>query len=863
MNRFLAPCAMLVIFSFVSASSAAAQKSAIRDLHSGQVTSRSIALLDDCWQFHPMRDFEAWPAEPQLTPDQIQQLKAPAPGGGWQLVHLPDDYIVRGTFSPEPNPSLLAGGAVCPVGGRECGPVGAEAPQGHPGALNRPGRNAYGGHGYLPVYPAWYRRSFFLPATDSNKDVWLDFGGVYRDAVIFVNGRFIAQHASGYTAFQLNITSAAKFGEKNQVAVFVDPRWFEGWWYEGGGIYRHVRLIVGGKLHVSPWGAFVNASVPGAIHHETLGEDRAAAQLSIETTVRNDDAVERKFTLVSRILDPVGRLVASSSTIEEIAPGQESTFNQKAALPDALLWSLEHRNLYRLVTTLQTEGSREDEQTTSFGVRTLRFDPNQGFFLNGQRVEIRGMCVHPDFPGVGIAAPDNLWQWRIHELQAMGANAYRTAHNPVADAFYNDADRMGMLVMAENRHLGDTYSPKAASDTGYSDLDDVKTMVLRLRNHPSIIMWSLGNEEGEGKTPHGAAIFTAMKQAIEKIDPTRPVTGAVNGGYNAEGYIPVEDILGMNYHNDEFARVHAEFPKLMIYGSEDINAKTSRGTIDTSRPLGLCSAYGCDANLDTGPWRSWVPVADNSYVAGEFVWTGFDYRGEPNPFSWPAVTSQTGAMDLAGFPKPVYYYWKAVWQTAPSVYIFPDWTLPKVEAGKDVLVRAFSNCDRVELRLNGKSLGIRDVPKEQYVDWQVNYAPGTLMALGYKGGRVAAHYVARTAGAPARLRLTADIAHLSANGEDVAPIEVAVLDAAGEVVSSANNEIQFSISGAGTLAGVANGDPASHELNVAAQRKAFHGLAMVLVRAGVHPGTVKIEAHGEGMPAAEIEIPVGVGTSIH
>ena len=312
------------------------------------------------------------------------------------------------------------------------------------------------------------------------------------------------------------------------------------------------------------------------------------------------------------------------------------------------------------------------------------------------------MCVHPDFPAVGIAAPDNLWQWRIHELQAMGANAYRTAHNPVADAFYDDADRMGMLVMAENRHLGETYSPKAASDTGYSDLDDAKTMVLRLRNHPSIIMWSLGNEEGEGKTPHGAAIFTAMKQAIEKIDPTRPVTGAVNGGYNAEGYIPVEDILGMNYHNDEFARVHAEFPKLMIYGSEDVNAKTSRGTIDSSRPLGLCSAYGCDANLDTGPWRSWAPVAQNAYVAGEFVWTGFDYRGEPNPFSWPAVTSQTGAMDLAGFPKPVYYYWKAVWQTTPSVYIFPDWTLPKDEAGKDILVRALSNCDRVELRLNGE-----------------------------------------------------------------------------------------------------------------------------------------------------------------
>ncbi|MGC2325683.1 MAG: glycoside hydrolase family 2 TIM barrel-domain containing protein, partial [Candidatus Sulfotelmatobacter sp.] len=476
-------------------------------------------------------------------------------------------------------------------------------------------------------------------------------------------------------------------------------------------------------------------------------------------------------------------------------------------------------------------------------------------------VEIRGLCVHPDFPGVGIAAPDNLWPWRIQQLLAMGANAYRTAHNPVADAFYDDADRMGMLVMAENRHLGDTYNPKAAKDTGFRDLSDVKTMVLRLRNHPSIIMWSLCNEEGEGTTPHGAQIFSAMKQAIEKIDSTRPVTGAVNGGYTPSGYIPVEDILGMNYHNEEFAKIHAEFPKLMIYGSEDVNAKTSRGTIDTSRPLGLCSGYGCDTNLDTGPWRSWAPVAENSYVAGEYVWTGFDYRGEPNPFSWPAVTSQTGAMDLAGFPKPVYYYWKAVWQSTPSVYIFPSWNLPREEAGKDMLVRAFSNCDRVELRLNGKSLGIQDMPKNRYVDWHVPYSLGTLMALGYKGGRVAAQYVVRAAGTPARLKLTADISHLSANREDVAPIEVAILDASGDVVSSADNEIEFSASGAGALAGVANGDPTSHESNVATQRKAFHGLAMVLVRAGEHPGSITIHAHAQNMPAAEIEIPVSAGKS--
>jgi beta-galactosidase len=841
--------------------SATTRASAPQKAAESDESPRSVILLDDGWRFYPLPDFASWPAQAELSQEQIQQLRPPALGQGWRQVHLPDDYIVRGTFSPEPNASLLADGAVCPLGGRECGLPGAEPDQGHPGALNRAGRNNYGGHGYLPVYPAWYERDFNLPESDRVKNVWLDFGGVYRDAIVFINGKFVAQHPGGYTAFRLNITSAVRFGEQNTIAIFVDPRWFEGWWYEGGGIYRHVQLIVTGKLHIAPWGTFVDARVRGAIHSGLPGGDHAAAQLNLETTVRNDEAGRRDFTLISQVVDPAGKVVASRSIAEELEPGAESNFTQQVALDDALLWSLEHRNLYQLRTTLRAGNSAGDEMTTSFGIRTLRFDPDKGFFLNGKRVEIQGMCVHQDFPGVGIAAPDNLWRWRIEELQAMGANAYRTAHGPVSDTFYDDADRMGMLVMAENRHLGDTYFPKASPETGLSDLSEVKSMVLRLRNHPSIIMWSLGNEEGEGKTPHGAQIFAAMKQAIDKIDSTRPITAAVNGGYDAHGFIPEEDILGMNYHNDEFAAVHARFPHLMIYGSEDVNAKSSRGTLETSQPRGLCSEYGCEADLDSGPWRSWTPVAKSPFVAGEFVWTAFDYRGEPNPFSWPAVTSQTGAMDLAGFPKPDYYYWKAVWQRRPSVHISPAWSLPTDQIGKDVLVRVFSNCDRVALVLNGKSMGLRDVPDDHYLDWHVRYAAGTLTALGYKANRVIVRDVERTAGAPATLRLTAEVSSLHASSEDVAPIAVAVVDASGNVVFTADNEIQFSVSGEGTLAGVANGDPASHELNVAPQRKAYHGVAMVLVSASDHPGAISVRVQASGLPTASITIPVVVDPS--
>lgn len=815
--------------------------------------ARSVFLLDRGWSIYKLPDFQLWAPEPEATETQIGQLHLPAEGSGWRPVELPNDYVAGGTISRDPNPAMLAGGSVCPLGARECDPPGSERVQGKAGDLNRPGRDAYAGHGYLPVYPAWYRRDVTIAATAKGKRMWLDFGGVYRDAVVFVNGQYMDQHASGYTGFRLDITKAINFGEKNTIAVFVDPRWFEGWWYEGGGIYRHVKLIATDPLQVSPWGTFVNGDVQGVIQSSPAG-DSATAKLTIQTTIRNEDRTTRNFTLVSRVIDGRGKTVATTSSSEELTPDKEQIFSQTVILPGARLWSLEHRNLYRLVTAIRSNVKVVDEESTTFGVRKLQFDPDKGFFLNGKRVEIRGMCVHQDFPGLGVGAPDNLWAWRIDLLQKMGANAIRTAHGADSDGFYDEADRMGMLVMAENRHLGDTYFPKANDATGYSDLADLKAMVMQQRNHPSIIMWSMSNEEGEGGKPQGRRIFAAMKETLRRYDPSRPVTAAINGNYTPESFIPLEDVLGMNYHNDEFEKIHAKFPSLMIYGSEDGNAKTSRGTVETSRPTGLCSEYGCEASLDGGPWRSWTPVAEHPFVAGEFVWTGFDYRGEPNPFSWPAVTSQVGAMDISGAPKPVYYYWQTAWHEKPAVYLFPEWNLPASEAGKEVLVRAFSNCDRVELLLNGKSLGAQDVPRDLHLNWHVPYAPGTLTAVAYKQGREVARYTDQTAGAPAALRLTAEVPRLTANGEDVAPIRVAVVDVDGKVVSGANNLIRFTVSGDGTLAGVANGNPTSHEPDLADQREAFHGLALVLVKANDEPGSITVEAKADGLPPAHIAI---------
>lgn len=853
---FLQLSFVLLCASVVSSSLKAQQS--ISSQHN-PTSPRTNVLLDDNWMFSPEPGFNLWAPEPVLTTEQIRKLHVPAAGEGWQRVHLPDDYIVKGAISESPNTALLVGGAVCERGGRECVPPSEPNPQAGP-ENPRSRRSAYGGHGYLPVYPAWYRREFALPASANGKNVWLQFGGVYRDAIVFVNGQFVKQHPSGYTTFRINITPEVRYGTKNNVAVFIDPRWWEGWWYEGGGIYRHVRLIITDKLQVAPWGAYAISKVHGRIQHDAHTGDHAAADLTIQTTIRNDHNSSREFSLVSKILDPAGKLVASTASRESLAAGKSDTFEQQVEVTDARLWSLTHRNLYRLVTILQSGHTAIDRKDTSFGIRTIQFDPDKGFFLNGEHVEIKGVAAHQDFPGIGIAAPDNLWTWRIAKLKAVGANAYRTSHNPLGDPFYQAADRMGILVMDETRHLGDAYGPKSPPGTTSSDLSEVKAMVLQHRNHPSIIFWSLANEEGQQQgTAEGAKIYDAMKSAVHAIDPTRPVSSAMNGGYTSQGFLSVEDLFGVNYHNNQFPELHSRFPHLTMFGSEDIDAKTSRGTVTSNPDTGLCSGYGCGLNVDGPqnggePWDSWQPVMQNPFVAGEFVWTAYDYRGEPNPFSWPAVTSQVGMMDLSGFPKPVYYYWKAWWNDTPSVYVFPAWSLPTAMIGKTIVVRAYSNCEQVELLANGKSFGRRPMPPYRYVDWQVPYAPGELIARAYNHGREVAQYSIHTAGKPASLRLAAEVTQATANGEDIVPIAVRVVDAAGQTVPGADNLIHFTISGAGTIAGVANGDPSSHESNVGDQRQAFHGLAMVLVRAGSHPGTITITAHSVGLALSSITL---------
>ncbi len=783
------------------------------------VISRTVQTLDQHWDIIRLPALAAKKAAPLMTRGELQKLRCPGPSANWKPVQLPDDYIVCGKFN----------------------------------------HRAVAGHGSLPVYPAWYRREILIPASASGKTVWLNFGGVYRDAIVFINGRYVGQHPSGYTAFRYNISNFVRYGRPNQLAVYVDPRWFEGWWYEGGGIYRHVRLIITDKLHVAPWGTFVISNVSGPIHYSDSDGDHADAQLTIETTVDNAHKAGRPFTLVSRIVGPDNKIAATVSQTATLEAGQKKTFTQHTNIRNAALWSLTRCNLYHLETRLEVRGKIVDAKRTTFGIRTLQFDPDHGFFLDSQHVELKGTANHQDFPGVGIGAADNLWYWRIAKLKAMGSNAYRCSHNPLTSAFYRACNHLGMLVMEENRHLGDAWTAKSPRGTPYSSLSDLKTMVLEHRNDPCIIFWSMCNEENQLQGTHeGARIFGAMMQLVHRLDPTRPVTCAMNGGYNKRGFFSVENLLGINYHCGLYAKFHKQVPSKMIFGSEDVNSYSARGVLRSDRKTGRCSEFGFLAphGFFAGhePWRSWMPVAEHPFVGGEFIWTGFDYRGEPNPYGWPAVTSQTGTMDLCGFPKPCYYYWRAWWNKHPSVYIFPTWDFPKSMIGKPVLIRCYSNCRQVTLYLNGKKLKSKRMPQYKYLDWTIPYTPGVLAARGYNAGRLAAQDTVRTAGPPAGLRLIDEFPRLRADGESIAPIAVQVVDSRGQVVPGADNRIRFSVRGAGMIAGVANGDPVSHEPNVADYRRAFHGLCMVLVRAGNQAGAITLTAASPGLKPAMLEM---------
>ncbi len=716
----------------------------------------------------------------------------------WRPVHLPHDFVVEGTFDEHAD------------------------------------RN----HGYLRATNAWYRKTFEIPATEKGKSLWIDFDGVYRDSKVWLNGHYLGQHKSGYTSFRFDISKVANCGGENVLAVYVDARHFEGWWYEGGGIYRRVWLNAADPLHVAPWGTFVTSSLP----EPGAGRNVSPAKVQIETTLANDGSSSADATLVSRVMDDHDHVVATASMPVSVPANVRKDFTQRVTVEKPELWSIETPRMYHLVSTIERNGQPVDSVRTPFGIRTIRFDANTGFFLNGKPVKIQGVCNHQDFAGLGIAVPDALEYWRVKKMKEMGANGWRMSHNPPTPSLLDACDELGTVVMDENRHLGDSEG----------NLAEVANMVQRDRNHPSIIMWSMCNEQPAAGTKEGGDIFAAMKATVLKYDPTRPVTSANNSGWFGKGFTYVEDLMGVNYNTQVYDAFHKEHPRMPLFASETASTTTTRGEYANDSAKALVSSYQMTDD-------SWAPVAERPFVAGSFVWTGFDYKGEPTPCNWPSINSHFGILDMCGFPKDNYYYYLSWWKTKPIVHLLPHWTWPGKE-GQNIRVIALSNCQRVELFLNGRSLGAKEMPRNGHLDWEVQYEPGTLLAKGYDAtGKVTATDSNETTGAPASLRLKTDRAGLTADGEDVTPVEVDVLDAQGRIVPTADNIVMFKVSGAGHVAGVGNGNPGDHDPDKSDYRHAFHGKCLVVVGADEKPGAIELTATSPGLLPASLPLSASAG----
>jgi beta-galactosidase len=740
-------------------------------LAAGLTSSRALAvdasprerlLLDYGWRFHLGNE---WGSGYDLT----KAGRAYGPGiptysdASWRKVDLPHDWVVELPFDKAADTS----------------------------------------HGFKPVgegYPqnsiAWYRRSFDLPAADAGKRLWLEFDGVYRDATIIVNGWFVAHHEGGYNSFRCDITNVANCGGGNVIAVRVDASQAEGWFYEGAGIYRHVWLVKTGPLAVAPDGMFIFSQFKDNV-------PKGPAEVHVQTRLVNT-GVPVDATVTSEIFGPDGSALGRLTQDVHAPTGPAfAQLDQKAAVDSPKLWSPESPSLYRVVTTVTSGGRAVDRVETTFGIRTVGFDANKGYLLNGEPYTLKGTSNHQDHAGVGSALPDGLQYYRIARLKEMGCNAYRTAHNPPTPELLDACDRLGMIVMDENRQLG--------SDARH--IAFLEEQIIRDRNHASVGIWSLGNEEFDVQgTQAGKRVVATMQDVVRRLDSTRPITCNAAVGDEYPGINEVIQVRGWSYHvGKDMDAYHAEHPLQPNVGSEQGSTVSTRGIYANDPERGYVSAYDDNAPEWAQTAETWVTFfGPRPWLSGGFVWTGFDYRGEPTPYSWPCVNSHFGIMDTCGFPKDNFWYYQAWWTEAPMLHVLPHWNWAGRE-GQAIDVRAESNCDEVELFLNGKSVGRQPMKRYSEIKWSVPYAPGVLSAVAYKGGKVAAQTKVETTGAPASVQLRPYGTEISADGASVAVFMVSVADAQGRVVPTAGNGISFEIEGPGKIIGVGNGDPSSHE----------------------------------------------------
>ena len=706
-------------------------------------------------------------------------------------------------------------------------------------------------HGYKTVgwkYPetsvGWYRKTLTIPADDLGKRLLLRFDGIFRNARVWFNGFYMGIEPSGYATQVYDITPYVKYGEQNLICVRADATLEEGWFYEGAGIYRDVWLEKMAEVSVAPFGTFV---------YTELQQPYDQAIVHVKTEVTNSGLKTQLYEVEQRMLDAEGREVAHvSGFMYPLLAKETRACDHRIKIFNPHLWSTTDPYLYKVETTVKVDDKVTDVYTTTIGIRDIQFDAEKGFLLNGKPLKLKGVNMHQDHAGVGAAIPDALQAWRIKQLKAMGCNAYRASHNPMTPAVLDICDREGMLVIDENRLMG----------INDEHLRLLERMIKRDRNHPCIILWSDGNEEwGLENSIQGTRLAEAMREYTRLYDPTRPSTVANAGGTEL---IKGLDVVGFNYivQNDVDNRKKNN-PSWKIVGTEETSGCGTRGWYfkdENCKGRMVSLNRTNEQNYENIIERGWKFYDERPWAAGLFYWTGFDYRGEPNPLSYPAHESEFGILDYCGFWKDEAWYLKAWWTNEPVLHIFPHWNLQGHE-GEEVELWAYSNCDEVELVVNGKKLGRQPMPKNGHLKWKAIYQPGKVVAYGYKNGKRTLTQVIETTKPAYRLVLKSDRQELMADGRDVAIITVEVQDQKGRVVPDACPLLNLSLEGDGRILGVGNGDPmylgADHpkELNCKAFAiPAFNGLAQVIVQSGEMPSTMTLRCQSEKLQTGSINI---------
>ena len=707
-------------------------------------------------------------------------------------------------------------------------------------------------HGYKTVgwkYPAtsigWYRKVFTIAEEDFGKHLQLRFDGIFRNARVWFNGFYMGTEPSGYVTQVYDITPYINYGGENLICVRADASLEEGWFYEGAGIYRDVWLEKSAEVSVAPFGTFV---------HADLQQPYSSATIHVETEVHNASLATRQCEVIQRLLDADGQEVGkSASTSLPLKAKQTSGIKQQMTVSNPHLWSPTDPYLYQVETTVSVAGKVVDVYTTTTGIRAIAFDAQRGFLLNGEPLKLKGVNMHQDHAGVGAAIPDALQAWRIRQLKKFGCNAYRASHNPMTPALLDICDREGILVIDENRLMG----------INEEHLRLLERMIRRDRNHPSIILWSDGNEEwGLENTIQGTRLAEAMREYTRLFDPTRPSTVANAGGTEL---IKGLNVVGFNYivQNDVDNRKKGN-PSWKIVGTEETTGCGTRGWyFNSPDDPGRMVSMNRDTthhHVENVIERGWKFYDERPWAAGLFYWTGFDYRGEPNPLSYPAHDSEFGILDYCGFWKDEAWYLKSWWTNEPTLHIFPHWNLQGHE-GETIELWAYSNCDEVELVVNGKRLGRQAMPKNGHLKWNATYQPGRVIAYGYKNGKRILTETIETTKPAYKTVLKSDRNQISADGRDLAVITVEVQDQKGRIVPDACPELTFTLSGNGRILGAGNGDPSypglDHPHSKDCQQftiPAFNGLAQLLLQSTDAAGTLQLTCTSADLSTSTLQL---------